>query len=83
MVKQFKSIHFNKDMQWLYDFLYRKQNLLNFSKHFRWPEKERWRQDYGELVTEEGEPVIDEEEFTLIKVKKKQQHQKQQQQPKQ
>ena len=31
-------------------------------------EKERWRQDYGELVTEDGDPVIDEEEFALIKV---------------
>jgi len=30
-------------------------------------DKERWRQDYGELVTEDGEPVIDEEEFALIK----------------
>jgi len=30
-------------------------------------DKERTRQDYGELLTEDGEPVIDEEEFSLIK----------------
>ena len=44
-------------------------------RFFRLPEKERWRQDYGELVTDAGEPVIDEEEFTLIKVKKTKQNQ--------